>query len=200
LRLFFAGIFIGPPWPVEPAESTALPLRGLRVCMPTAAAARHTCVCCAYMVTGAPGRGTGAGACPRGHCRLAACPGDRILRICSRVLGLIYALRAATHVRRAMRMRSFVTSTSTSVPGPGSGPGIGGHFGENILRQQELPISGRRAAAVLLLLPLYLHGLWLGNWPSAPRAWGDPRWPSQGICIASLASQEEERVKVLKKL
>jgi hypothetical protein len=28
--------------------------------------------------------------------------------------------------------------------------------------------------------------------PSTPRAWGDPRWQSQGICIASLASQEEE--------
>jgi hypothetical protein len=28
------------------------------------------------VLTGAPGRGTGAGACPRGHCRLAACPGD----------------------------------------------------------------------------------------------------------------------------
>jgi hypothetical protein len=118
LRLFFAGILIGPPWPVGPAESTALPLRGLRVCMPTAAAARHTCLYCAYMVTGAPGRGTGAGACPRGHCRLAACPGDRILRICSRVLGRIYSRRAATPVRRAMR--SFVTSTS--VPGPRSSP------------------------------------------------------------------------------
>jgi hypothetical protein len=38
---------------------------------------------------------------------------------------------------------------------------------------------------------------------STPRAWGDPRWQSQGICIASLASQEEEeeeeRAKVLKK-
>jgi hypothetical protein len=46
-------------------------------------------------LTGAPGGGgTGAGACPRGHCRLAACPGDRILRIHSRILGLIYSLRA----------------------------------------------------------------------------------------------------------
>jgi hypothetical protein len=35
--------------------------------------------------------------------------------------------------------------------------------------------------------------------PSAPRAWGDPKWQSRGICIASLASQEEEGVKVLKK-
>jgi hypothetical protein len=26
------------------------------------------------------GEVTGAGACPRGHCRLAACPGDRVLR------------------------------------------------------------------------------------------------------------------------
>jgi hypothetical protein len=34
---------------------------------------------------------------------------------------------------------------------------------------------------------------------STPRAWEDPRWQSQGICIASLASQEEERVKVLEK-
>jgi hypothetical protein len=34
---------------------------------------------------------------------------------------------------------------------------------------------------------------------STPRAWGDPRWQSQGICIASLASQEEERAKVLTK-
>jgi hypothetical protein len=35
--------------------------------------------------------------------------------------------------------------------------------------------------------------------PSAPRACGDPRWQSRGICIASLASQEEEGVEVLKK-
>jgi hypothetical protein len=67
-------------------------------------------------VAGAPGRGTGAGACPRGHCRLAACPGDRILRIRSRILGPIYSLRAATHVRRAMR--SFVTSVSGSRSSP----------------------------------------------------------------------------------
>ena len=32
---------------------------------------------------------------------------------------------------------------------------------------------------------------------STPGAWGDPRWQSQGIRIAFLASQEEERVKVL---
>jgi hypothetical protein len=34
---------------------------------------------------------------------------------------------------------------------------------------------------------------------STTRAWGDPRWQSRGICIASLASQEEEGVEVLKK-
>jgi hypothetical protein len=68
------------------------------------------------MMTGPPGRGTGAGACPRRHCRLAACPGDRILRVRSRILGPIYSLRATTHVRRAMR--SFVTSVS----GPRSSP------------------------------------------------------------------------------
>jgi hypothetical protein len=37
------------------------------------------------------GEVTGAGACPRRHCRLAACPGDRILRsrirIRSHILG-----------------------------------------------------------------------------------------------------------------
>jgi hypothetical protein len=68
-------------------------------------------------VTGAPV--SGMGTLPvRGHCRLAACPGDRILRIRSRILGPIYSLRAATHVRRAMR--SFVTSVS----GPRSSPDL----------------------------------------------------------------------------
>jgi hypothetical protein len=59
-------------------------------------------------VTGAPGRGTGAGACPRGHCRLAACPGDRILRIRSRILGLIYSLRAIySHTARPAQLRDL---------------------------------------------------------------------------------------------
>jgi hypothetical protein len=56
-------------------------------------------------------------ACPRGHCRLAACPGDRVLRIRSRIPGLIYYfVQSAHHVRRAMR--SFVTSASGSRSSP----------------------------------------------------------------------------------
>jgi hypothetical protein len=30
------------------------------------------------------------------------------------------------------------------------------------------------------------------KWPSTPRAWGDSRWQSQGICIAYSASLSEE--------
>jgi hypothetical protein len=43
---------------------------------------------------------------------------------------------------------------------------------------------------------LLLNSSGIEDYSSTPRAWGDPRGQSQGICIASLASQEEERVKV----
>jgi hypothetical protein len=66
------------------------------------------------------------------------------------------------------------------------------HFTDEVLRtrqDQTRPTPSPEGGAFFFL----------GSLPHPPRAWGDPRWQSRGICIASLASQEEERVKVLKK-
>ena len=72
-------------------------------------------------MTGAPGRGTGAGACPRGHCRLAACPGGRF-GACSAshpsITSSIYSCTARHAQLRDLGLRLEIKSRSGQIMCP----------------------------------------------------------------------------------